>query len=279
LIPPNDNDSTTIDTDTSTGTSSTESLRCDAMRLFDQSTHYVCRTHSRILACTATNRPKLRWYKLFAYCRFSIATDPISIVLVTSPLFSKDNAHNVDDATRKIWTKLLRKTVAYINRKRPKLVVAVGHMDESTRKVLARISETIPTVVHDGSAFFTFWILGVQCIALQAATMIDSESPSSSSLQVQWLREQLEQVRMSKHPFFVFVDAHPNQLDQLVLKKLARGRTLCLFGLAPVVVSTADEPLPTARLESKIKYEANELVDDIQCDPPIQTMTKRTGLP
>lgn len=175
--------------------------------------------------------------------------DPIKIVHLTNPSFGTVcDTPEIDEATRKKWAKLLKKCVANINRSRPTLVVVAGLIDASARKILARISDTIPTVVHDGSACFTFWKSGVQCIALKSAAIHDN-------YQISWLREQLEQVRMSKHPLYIFVDSDPSKLPLAVLKKLARGRALCIFGLLP----SADA---AAFFESTVEYEANESVDD-----------------
>lgn len=97
-----------------------------------------------------------------------IALDDIEIVHLTNPLLSKQKNESCDEATRKSWIKLFKKCIADINRSRPRMVVASGFVDESCRKLLAGVSESIPVVVHDGSAFFTFWILGVQCNAIQS---------------------------------------------------------------------------------------------------------------
>jgi len=194
--------------------------------------------------------PKAKMHDQYAK---PIEMDPIQIVHLTNPLFSA--TADVAEATRKTWTKLLKKCVANINRSRPKLVVVAGRVEAAERKILARISETIPVVVHDGSTFFTFWMSGVQCIALQ------SPRTDNSNAQIDWLCEQLEQVRMSKHPLYVFVDADPRTLPQSVLKRLARGRTLCLFG--NLSSSMEDN---SASWESKIAYKANELVKESDDD-------------
>jgi serine/threonine protein kinase len=154
-----------------------------------------------------------------------MALDDLEIVQVTSPLLSRDINESCDETNRKIWIKLLKKCIANINRARPKLVVAVGYVDERCRKLLSRISDSIPVVVHNGSAFFSFWTMGVQCVAIQSCAL------SEGSPQCSWLREHMEQCRLSKHPLFCFVDCDPRDLPLLVTKRLARGRALSLFGL------------------------------------------------
>jgi hypothetical protein len=175
-----------------------------------------------------------------------IASDPIRIVYVTNPLLVKEINQACDEATRKAYMKLFKKCIANINRSRPKMVVVTGFVDEQCRKLLARISESIPVVAHDGSAFFTFWLTGVQCIAIQSSHV------SEDSAQMGWLQEQLEQVRMSKHPFFLFCDTDPRDLPSVLLKRLARGRALCLVGVSKDITS----------FETVVEYTCNEPSDD-----------------
>jgi 3-phosphoinositide dependent protein kinase-1 len=174
-----------------------------------------------------------------------VAVGDIEIVYLTNPLLVQNLNETCDEDTRKQWIKLFKRSVATVNRRRPRLVVSAGYVDEKCRKLLARISETIPVVVHDRSAFFSFWLMGVQCIALQSSQV------QEDSHQTAWLREQLEIVRMSKHPLFVFADMDPLSLPKVTLKRLARGRTLALFGVT--------KKMPYQQV---VKYEANETCDD-----------------
>jgi hypothetical protein len=100
--------------------------------------------------------------------------------------------------------------------------------------------------VHDGSAFFTFWMTGVQCIAVQSSNV------SEESAQMSWLREHLEQVRMSKHPFFIFCDTDPRDLPAVLLKRLTRGRALCLMGVSKDATS----------FDAEVSYTCNEATDN-----------------
>lgn len=172
-----------------------------------------------------------------------VAVGEINVVQITSPLLNKSMNQSCDDETRQLWVKQFKKCIANINRTRPRLVVASGFIDAKCRKLLARVNESIPVVAHNGFTYFTFWMLGVQCIALQGNAM------EEGSDQVTWLRELLEQSRISKHPLFGFVDTDPWDIPMPVLKRLARGRTLALYG-----ASRADA------FSSIITYEANEKV-------------------
>lgn len=181
-----------------------------------------------------------------------IEMDLITIVNLTNPLFSPSSI-NVDEVTRKNWIKLLKKSIVGINRTRPHLVVVSGMIDESIRKVVGKISETIPTVIHDGSSYFTFWRMGVQCIAI-------SPSQVNKELQFSWLKQQLEQVRLSKHPFFVFLASDPDDLSPFWQKKLAQSRCLCILGVPKY--AAIEGSILTAVHTSTVVYSANEMVDD-----------------
>lgn len=176
-----------------------------------------------------------------------VAVEEITVTQITNPLFVESLNKSATEETRKLWVKLLKRCIATINRTRPRLVVASGYVDDKCRKLLARVSDSIPVVVHDGSAFFSFWFMGMQCMALQCKADANKED----SEQTIWLREQLEQVRLSKHPLFVFCNGDPLDLPTMVLKRLARGRTLGLYGV------TEKEAFAT-----QISYQANEKVND-----------------
>lgn len=181
-----------------------------------------------------------------------IAIDDIRIVQINNPLFDKAMNESCTDETRTQWIQLLKSCIRTINRQRPRLVIAAGFIDDRCRKLLSRISESIPVVAHDGSAFFTLWILGVQCIVLASNLGLKGSSIDPSSEQLEWIREQMEQCRMTKHPMFGFVDADPRDLSPLVLKRLARGRMLALYG--------HNHDGATGSFKQNLSYTANELV-------------------
>jgi len=172
-----------------------------------------------------------------------IKMDDIEFVLISSPLFTEEKNRNCDESTRKAWTKLLKRAVATINRQRPKIVIAAGYFDDKSRKLLARINDSIPVAMHDCSSFFTLWMSGVQCLVLQSAELAEN------SEEVEWLREELEQCRMSKHPLFCVSDCDPRDLPVRIQKRLARGRVLCTAG-----------PSKDTPFSCSIDYSANEHV-------------------
>lgn len=208
-----------------------------------------------------------------------VKVEPIKLVHVTSPLFIQDMNENCDDATRKKWIKMLKRSISTINRIRPKLVVATGFINDKCRKLLAKISDSIPVVIHDGSEFSSFWLNGAQGVLLRSqdyfgkvgGSEMDEDqiegigdlsarwNRSRSDMwqiidarqQTAWLGEQLEQSRMSKHHVFVFVDCDPRQLPGSLLKRLARGKALCILGLA------LDKGF-----SMKVAYEADDGSDD-----------------
>lgn len=177
----------------------------------------------------------------------TVAVDPIPIVQITNPLLNQEINENCSDEARKKYTKLFRKCIATINRTRPKVVVCCGFLDESCRKLLARVNDSIPVVAMDGSHFFTFWHSGACCLALQSSNV------ESHSEQVTWLREVMEQSRMAKFPLFVFCDCDPKSLPPRIMKQLVRGRANIISGLS-------DHP---DSFDELMSYKANEVVDDV----------------
>jgi serine/threonine protein kinase len=165
------------------------------------------------------------------------------IVYLTNPLLTGEEPDS--EESRKLFLKGWKKCIASINRSRPKLVVTSGVMNGKCRKFLARISDSIPVVLNDGSAFYSFWLNGFQGLVLQSSTLQDG------SPQMLWIREHMEQCRMAKYQMFCFVDCDPRDLEPIVVKRLTRGRCLLLLGLSKA------EPF-----ETEIVYEANETVSD-----------------
>jgi serine/threonine protein kinase len=176
-----------------------------------------------------------------------VAVGDTVFVCLSNPIFTQQEP---DEVSRKLWRKALKRSIATINRKRPKMVVVIGSViGASEQKLLCRISDSIPVVCHDGSAFFTFWLRGVQCLALSTR-----ESVSENSEQLAFVREQIETVRLSKHPLFVFLEEDPHKLPERVMKRLVRGRALNVFG--PGESSVA----------KKVSYTANEEVFNEEID-------------
>jgi hypothetical protein len=173
--------------------------------------------------------------------------DPIEIVQILNPLLIKSINESCDNATRKHFMKLFKKCISHVNRCCPKVVIVSGFIDTTCRKFLARISDSIPVVIIDGSKFFSFWVCGVECIALQ------SDSLDEDGFQMKWIREELEQCRMAKYIMFLFVDTYPRSLSPLFLKRLARGKAHLLSGL-----SFEDSDLST-----NVIYQCNETLDDV----------------
>lgn len=175
----------------------------------------------------------------------AVVVDPISIVQISNPLLVRSINESCNDETRKKYNKLFKKCIATINRSRPKLVICCGFLDDSCRKLLARINDSIPVVAMDGSHFFTVWHSGACCVALQSSNV------DAGSDQVLWLRELVEQSRMAKFQLFVFCDCDPRALPRRILKQLIRGR-------ADVISGISEEPV-----DERMSYAANEMVDDV----------------
>ena len=157
-------------------------------------------------------------------------TGPIQIAYLWSPLFVKEKNASCSDEERKEWTVQLKDKLRLINKSRPKLVVASGHIDAAYRKLLSKVNESIPVAINDGSCFYSTWTCGAQGLFLRSSDFLDSEDNGSKSDQMLYLKEQLEQSRLAQHHVFVFLDCDPKLLPESLLQRLAQGKTLCIFG-------------------------------------------------
>jgi len=174
--------------------------------------------------------------------------EPVDLYIISNPLLIKAINESCDDATRKEYVKLFKKCISAINRSRPKMVIACGYIDQRCRKLLAKISDTIPVVTVDGSHYFSFWHSGIQCLALQTSTLKEASQDG-------WLREELEQCRMARNLLFVFCDSDPRDFDEALLKYIVRGKAQMIIG----VTEKDDE----GSFEVVNFYSPNEMVDDI----------------
>lgn len=155
-------------------------------------------------------------------------TGPIQVVYLWNPLFVKDVNENCNEDKRKEYISMLKDKLKLINKTRPKLVVASGCFDKSCLKLMGKINESIPVAINDGSCFFSTWTCGAQGLFLRSCDLLKDDWKSSD--QMIWLKECLEQSKLTQHHVFVFVDCDPKLLPEGLLQRLHRGRTLCIFG-------------------------------------------------
>jgi len=172
-------------------------------------------------------------------------TGPIQVVYLWNPLFVKEKNDGCSEEERKQWTAQLKDKLRMINKTRPKLVVASGYFDTAGRKLLSKINESIPVAINDGSCFYSTWTCGAQGLFIRSSDFLDSDENGRRSDQMLYLKEQLEQSRLAQHHVFAFVDCDPKLLPEFLLQRLARGRTLCIFG-----------PTTDSAYETKYQYEA-----------------------
>jgi len=95
--------------------------------------------------------------------------------------------------------------------------------------LMGKINESIPVAINDGSCFFSTWTCGAQGLFLRSGDFL-SKSDWKGSDQMMWLKECLEQSKLTQHHVFVFVDCDPRLLPEDLLQRLHRGRALCIFG-------------------------------------------------
>jgi ribosomal protein L30E len=185
---------------------------------------------------------------------------PIRIAQVFSPILQQPDHSALDDETRKRMTKQFKKCIAAVNRSRPHVVVVAGNISSNIRKLVAKVSDTIPVVVHDDTKDFTFWKSGVQCIAI-----------TSKGCDEDWLQQELEIATMSKHPLFVYTAVDPQTLGVSFIDSLAAGRTHGLFGVS--------ERCSISTIEAKSDPENDKVDEDwkmkvySRCDNGVSVVT------
>eukprot|EP00934_Nitzschia_sp_Nitz4_P007204 Nitzschia sp. Nitz4//scaffold47_size129522//100548//103188//NITZ4_003566-RA/size129522-snap-gene-0.188-mRNA-1//1//CDS//3329552845//7194//frame0 len=179
-----------------------------------------------------------------------VEPEPTRLAILRNPRLCKGKGEEGTPEQEKAWLKGWKNSIAHINKQRPKaVVVSAKDLTPKYWKFLARIRDSIAVIWNDGSTYYTFWLHGFQGILLckDAFDMNDLEN----CLQMKWLREQMEQSRMAKPQLFCFCDCDPRELPSLVIKRLARGRVSCLFGISE------GEPV-----DYTMSYRPNETVGD-----------------
>lgn len=157
---------------------------------------------------------------------------PIRYIHVTNPLFCKSVNENCKKEERDIFISQLKESLRTVNKTRPKIVVASGHIDEQCRKIMGKVNESIPVALNDQASFFSFWSCGGQGLMIRSKDILEVHYKTArESEQMLWLKQELEQSRMTRHHQFAFVDCDPNMLPDWFLRFLLKGRVLCLFGI------------------------------------------------
>lgn len=205
----------------------------------------------------------------------------IRIHHITNPLFDKATneqcSQEGNEAQRKEYITELKESIRLVNRLRPHAAVACGFIDDQCRKLLSKINETVPVILHDGSAHFNFWVYGAHCLAIRLNDFAESGDASSSSSNrkkaLAWLLMELEQIKTARSHGYVFVDGDPRDIPADWIAKLGKNHVIGLLGLSNAKVASpspepvlfeekyvvADHPTP---MDSK---ETKEEGDDMSC--------------
>lgn len=158
---------------------------------------------------------------------------------ITNPLFCK--AVNIrcsdpdNEAERKGYIKQLKESIRLVNRVRPTVVIACGYFDDSCRKILSKVNETVPVVLHDGSAFLNFWVYGAHCVAMPLHYFQTDDKEVDEVLRneaLEWLRMELEQIKTARSHGYVFVDGDPRGIPSEWIAKMGKSHVLGVLGLS-----------------------------------------------
>jgi hypothetical protein len=91
----------------------------------------------------------------------------------------------------------MKNIIKAVNKKRPRFAVVTGKVpDAGIRKVCAKISETVPFVMSDGSDFYVFYAGGIQGIVICGELVVnpDADKVKYESM-MSFLSQELEQSR------------------------------------------------------------------------------------
>ena len=158
---------------------------------------------------------------------------------VTNPLFCKsinDQCSSPgNEAQRKQYIKQLKESIRLVNRVRPTVVIACGYFDDSCRKILSKVNETVPVILHDGSSYFNFWIYGAHCVAIpmkyfctDGGSEIDEATRNEA---LAWFRSELEQMKTARSAGYVFVDSDARDIPGNWIAKMGKSHVMGLLGL------------------------------------------------
>ena len=158
---------------------------------------------------------------------------------VTNPLFCKsindECSKDGTEAQRKQYIKQLKESIRLVNRERPTVVIACGYFDDSCRKILSKVNETVPVILHDGTSFFNFWVYGAHCVAMPMHSFLKGEESgideASGGEALAWFRMELEQIKTARGHGYVFVDGDPRDIPTAWTAKMGKSHILGLLGL------------------------------------------------
>mmetsp|Transcript_10157 Transcript_10157/g.22446 ORF Transcript_10157/g.22446 Transcript_10157/m.22446 type:complete len:944 (+) Transcript_10157:2-2833(+) len=202
----------------------------------------------------------------------------ICIHHVTNPLFSKsindECSKEENEPQRKEYIKQLKESIRLVNRLRPKAVIACGYFDDTCRKILSKVNESVPVILHDGTAFFNFWVHGAHCVAMRLNDFVggdgvgsdEDHSSESRKEAMEWFRMELEQIKTARSHGYLFVDGDPRQIPAEWIAKIGRSHVLGILGLCKDDDrDTFEEQFVVAEKESDNKQKIYQDQDDKSC--------------
>ena len=197
-----------------------------------------------------------------------IGNSKTTIHHITNPLFCKSindqcsGEHDDGVVQRKEHIKQLKESIRLVNRVRPTVVIACGYFDDSCRKLLSKVNETVPVILHDGTSFFNFWVYGAHCVAvplryLRAKVDGDVEVDRLRNEALAWFRMELEQIKMARSHGYVFVDGDPREIPNEWIAKMGKSHVLGLLGLCndPNDVTNGEGGVVGEASEQSLRFE------------------------
>ena len=199
----------------------------------------------------------------------------IRIHHITNPLFCKSVYKQCSkeghELQRKEYISQLKESIRLVNRVRPHAVVVCGLIDDQCRKLLSKINETVPVILHDGTAYFNFWVYGAHCLTVRLSDFAGDENTDDNDQKnaLAWLRMELEQIKTGRSHGYIFVDGDPRDIPAEWIAKMGKGHIIGLLGLANsdnLSESVSfEEKFVVAEYQTPMEVKETKEIDDMSC--------------
>ena len=141
-------------------------------------------------------------------------------------------------------------------------MVACGYFDDSCRKLLSKINESVPIILHDGSAYFNFWVHGAHCVALRLKDFEQGSDESSRKDAVGWLKMELEQIKTARSHGYIFVEGNPKDIPEQWIAHMGKNHVLGVLGQCAKPEGGAPEDGVVFEDQFVVAEQKNKIDDD-----------------
>jgi len=160
-----------------------------------------------------------------------------SFVYLTSKLLTSD-LFSMDESEHEGFLAILKKQILAINKLRPNFVMVNSNLppEAATRKLLGKISETIPVVLNDGSVSKGFSVYPTNskgCMLQAIALHFDRDEnrvPTYDCDTLDYIKGEMEANSVSGCATLVSSNIDPRRIPTKILRRLRYGKVLFAIG-------------------------------------------------